>query len=156
MPRTVTQGRRMQAEGLSFKGILVRLLGSLVLVYATFNPEGQSFYHWAIAPIGSDVAGAASAQLPIKLLVGLLLLAGWVVFVQTTRRSIGAKGAILVLAILATIIWALVDSNLLKPNSSRAIAHLALIGLALVLTLGMSWSHVSRKLTGQVDTDDID
>lgn len=146
----------MQAEGLSLKGVLVRLVGSLALVYATFNPEGHSFFHWAIAPIGSSAAGAATAQLPTKLLVGLLLLAGWVVFLQTTRRSIGLKGAILVLAILATIIWALIDSNLLQPDSSRAIAHLVLVGLALVLTLGMSWSHLSRKLTGQVDTDDID
>jgi len=146
----------MQAEGLSLKGVLVRLVGSLALVYATFNPEGHSFFHWALAPIGSTAGGAATAQLPIKLLVGLLLAAGWIVFLQTTRRSIGLKGAILVLAILATIIWALIDSNLLRPDSSRAIAHLVLVGLALVLTLGMSWSHLSRKLTGQVDTDDID
>jgi len=146
----------MQAEGLSVKGVLVRLIGALALVYATFNPEGHSFFHWAIAPIGSTTAGVVTAQLPIKLLVGLVLLAGWVVFLQTTRRSIGLKGALLVLAIMATIIWALIDSNLLHPDSSRAIAHLVLVGLALVLTLGMSWSHLSRKLTGQVDTDDID
>lgn len=99
---------------------------------------------------------AARPQLPVKLLVGLVLAGGWVFFVQATRRSIGWKGAALVLAILAALVWALIDWRLLDPASSRTIAHLVLVALALVLTLGMTWSHLSRRLSGQVDTDDTD
>jgi hypothetical protein len=145
----------MQGETLSVKGILGRFLGALLLVYGTFNPEGYSFYHWALGPMIQGQMDAARAQLPVKLLVGLTLLGVWVFLVQTTRRAIGWKGSLLILAIIGTLVWALIDWHILDPKSSRAIAHLVLIGLAIVLGLGMSWSHLSRRLSGQVDTDDI-
>jgi hypothetical protein len=145
----------MQGEALSWKGVGGRLLASLVLVYGTFNPEGYSFFHWAIRPLIEGPAAAAAQRAPVKLLVGLLLLAIWLFFVQTARRSIGWKGGVLVLAILGALVWALIDWQVLSPTSSRAIAHVVLAALAVVLTLGMSWSHLSRRLSGQVDTDDI-
>ncbi|MFN0177464.1 MAG: DUF6524 family protein [Gemmatimonadales bacterium] len=144
----------MQGDGVGAKGILTRFIAAIVLVYGTFNPEGYSFYHWAVA---SAVNGtpAAGEQLPVKVLVGLILVAAWVFFVQTTRRSIGWKGALLILAILGAFVWALVDWEVLQPGNSRVIAHIVLVASALVLALGMSWSHISRKVSGQVDTDDI-
>ena len=145
----------MQAESVSWEGVLARFAAALVLVYATFNPEGVSFYHWAIGPLIRGDTAAAGQSVPVKLLAGLLLIGLWAFFVQTTRRSLGWKGAILMLAILGTIVWALIDWRLLEPTSSRAIGHLVIIALAIVLALGMSWSHLSRKLSGQVDTDDI-
>lgn len=145
----------MSGDSVTAKGILVRALISLVVVYATFNPEGYSFFHWALNPVFQGQMEVARTELPIKLLAGLLLLGVWIFFVQTTRRSIGWKGALLVLAILGTLVWALIDGNLLKPGSSRAIGHIVLIALALVLTLGMSWSHISRRVSGQIDTDDV-
>jgi hypothetical protein len=45
--------------------------------------------------------------------------------------------------------------GVLSPTSSKAIAHLILIAVVLVLAIGLSWSTVSRKLTGQVDTDNV-
>ena len=145
----------MQAEGLTGKGILGRFVGALALVYATFNPEGYSYFHWAINPVFRGQMEAARAQLPVKLLLGLVLVGIWVFLIQTTRRSIGWKGAFLVLAIIGTLIWALIDWHVFSPESSRAIGHLVLIGLALVLGLGMSWSHLSRRVSGQVDTDEL-
>lgn len=144
----------MQSESVGFKGVLARFVAALVLVYGTFNPEGFSFFHWAVAPlINGDAAGRL--QLPSKVLLGLLLAAAWVFFVQTTRRAIGWKGALLILGILGAFVWALIDWQILKPGSSRVIGHIVLVALALVLTLGMSWSHISRRVSGQVDTDDI-
>jgi hypothetical protein len=35
-------------------------------------------------------------------------------------------------------------------------AHIGLIAIALVLAAGMSWSLLTRRLTGQVDTDRVD
>ena len=143
----------MSVDRLTANGFLVRLLAALLLVYGTFNPEGVSFYHWPIAPV-VDRAPDAGHSVPIKLLVGLLLLGLWVFFLKATRRSIGWKGALLVLAVVGALVWALIDWHLLSPTSSRAIGHLILLGIALVLTLGMSWSHLSRRLSGQVDTDE--
>lgn len=145
----------MQTDGVTGKGVLGRFVASLVLVYATFNPEGYSFFHWAINPLVKGDTATAGQAIPIKILVGLLLIGIWAFFVQSTRRSLGWKGAILMLGILGALVWALIDWHVLNPSSSRAIGHVVLLALAVVLALGMSWSHLSRKLSGQVDTDDI-
>jgi len=145
----------MVGEGLSGKGMLARFLVALVLVYVTFNPEGYSYFHWALDPLVRRQMDLARDQVPVKLLVGLVLVAAWVYLIQTTRRSIGVKGVLLMLGILSALVWVLIDWRVLSTGSSRAISHIVLVALAVVLAVGMSWSHISRRVSGQVDTDDI-
>jgi hypothetical protein len=144
----------MQQERLSWQGILLRFLGALVLVYGSFNPEGYSLYHWIVQPVVQG-AGVASVLSPLKALAVLLLVIGWGVFVQATKRSLGTAGAILVLALLAAVVWLLSYWGILTLDSSRVVAHVVLLAIAILLTIGMSWSHVTRRLTGQVDTDEV-
>jgi hypothetical protein len=33
---------------------------------------------------------------------------------------------------------------------------IVLVGLSLLLAVGMSWSHIRRRLTGQVDVDEVE
>ena len=139
----------MASNNISLGGVALRILLAGVLVFATFNPEGYSFYHWAIAPL---IRGEASFD-PLKFLAGVVLLAGWVVFLQATRRSIGPLGALLVAAITGGVIWLLIEQRLLTATSGRGIAHVVLIALSLILGVGMSWSHFSRRISGQSDTD---
>ena len=139
----------MATESITWSGVLVRLLASLVLVFLTWNAEGWSYYHWTIQPL-LDGAGNFSA---LKFLAGMLLIAGWVVFLQATRRSIGIMGAILVAAIAGGVIWLLISSGIVSANSGKGIARVVLIGVSLILAVGMSWSHMSRRITGQADTD---
>ena len=139
-------------ESISWGGVLVRLLASLVLVFLTWNAEGWSYYHWTIEPFLSG-AGNFSA---IKFLAGTLLIAAWVVFLQATRRSIGLMGALLVAAIAGGVIWLLISSGIVTATSGKGIARVVLIAISLILTVGMSWSHMSRRITGQADTDVVD
>lgn len=139
-------------ESISWQGVLLRLLASLVLVFLTWNAEGWSYYHWTIQPL-LEGAGNFSA---LKFLAGALLVAAWVVFLQATRRSIGLMGAVLVAAICGGVIWLLISSGIVSANSGRGIARVVLIGVSLILAVGMSWSHISRRLTGQADTDVVD
>ena len=139
----------MATESITWRGVLVRLLASLVLVFLTWNAEGWSYYHWTIQPL-LDGAGNFSA---LKFLAGMLLIAGWVVFLQATRRSIGIMGAVLVAAIAGGVIWLLISSGIVSANSGKGIARVVLIGVSLILAVGMSWSHMSRRITGQADTD---
>jgi hypothetical protein len=129
--------------------ILLRILASLVLAFATWNPDGWSYYHWTIQPLLQRAGNFTAA----KFLVGMLLLAAWVVFLQATRRSIGIAGALLVTAIFGGVIWLLISSGIVSANSGKGIARVVLIGLSLVLAVGISWSHINRKITGQADTD---
>lgn len=142
----------MAAETISWRGILLRWLASLILVFLTWNAEGWSYYHWTIQPF-LDGAGNFSA---VKFLAGMLLIAAWVVFLQATRRSIGIMGAALVAAIAGGVIWLLISSGIVSANSGRGIARVVLIGVSLILAVGMSWSHLSKRLTGQADTDVVD
>ncbi len=139
------------ANGPGFGGIAARALSALVLVFATYNPEGLSFYHWALAPLRTGVSTAGPTSL--KFLLGLALMGGWAVFLNATRRSIGLGGALLVLAISGGLVWLLIDVGIVSARSSRGITHVVLICTALLLAVGMNWSHLSRRLSGQVDMD---
>ena len=144
----------MARTAISPAGLLLRMLGALILVYATFNPTGHSYFHWVVAPLigmGAPTGGSSA----LKFLVGVLLVIGWVVVLQATRRSIGLTGAFLALALCGGLIWLLIEQHVVSPSGSAAIAHIALVAIALVLGVGMSWSLLSRRLTGQVDTDQV-
>jgi hypothetical protein len=140
--------------GPSAGGIAGRVIAALVLVFATYNPEGKSFYHWAIAPLidGSTTAGPLS----VKFLAGLGLSAAWVVFLSATRRSLGIGGALLVLAIAGGLVWMLMDFGVVSAHSARSVTYVVEICTALMLGVGMSWSLLSKKITGQVDVDRTD
>lgn len=142
------------ANGPSFGGIALRALAALVLVFVTYNPEGYSFFHWTIVPLidGTTSGGHAS----VKFLAGIALVAGWIVFLNATRRSIGLGGAALVLAISGGLVWILLDFGIVSATSARGITYVVLICTALLLAVGMSWSHVSRSISGQVDMDQTD
>jgi hypothetical protein len=142
----------MANDSPGWKGIVARLAAALVLVFFTWNAEGWSYYHWTIQPL-LDGAGNFSA---VKFLAGVVLLAGWVVFLQATRRSIGLMGAVLVAAIVGGVIWLLISSGIVSANSGRGLSRVVLIALSVILAVGMSWSHISRRVTGQADTDVVD
>lgn len=130
-------------------GILARMVVPLLLVYGTWNPSGRSFYHWVIEPIWSGTFRLG----PLQVLVALLLLAGWIVVLQATFRSLGAGGTLLVAGIFAALAWLLIDRGVFRPSGAKAYAHIGLIALSLVLAVGTSWAIVTRKFTGQVEVD---
>jgi hypothetical protein len=142
----------MAVDSITWRGVLLRLLASLVLVFLTWNAEGWSYYHWTIDPLLRG-AGNFSA---LKFLAGVSFIAAWVVFLQATRRSIGITGAILVAAICGGVIWLLISSGIVTADSGRGLARVVLIAISVILAVGMSWSHMSKRLTGQADTDVVD
>jgi len=145
----------MQGENINWSGILIRFLIALFLVSVTYNPEGYSYFHWALLPLFKVPFTALSSINPLKVLAGILLLVGWIVYLQATQRSLGIRGVVLTLTLFAVIIWVLIDWNIFSAQSARAISRIVIIVVALVLATGMSWSHVTRRLSGQVDTDEI-
>ena len=142
------------SDAISGRGVAGRFVLAILVVFATFNPWGVSFFHWALAPIFA-VGGGIGTLGPLKVLAGILLVIGWVICLQTTRRSLGVKGALLVAALFGTLIWLLIDQRLLTAGSSKSVALIVLVVIGAILGIGMSWSHLSRKLTGQIDTDQV-
>lgn len=129
-------------------GFLLRLLAAIVLVFVTFNPSGFSYYHW--------IANGLPQVNPASVVVGILLLAAWAVFLTATMRSIGLIGVTIALAFFAAVIWMVVSWGWLDPHNSTAMAWIVLLVFAVILGIGLSWSHMRRRLTGQADVDEVD
>ena len=87
---------------------------------------------------------------------GLILLVGYIIYVRATLRSIGLFGMLLVLAVAGTMIWVLFDQGCLSLANPTFNTWLAIVILSLVLAIGLSWSIVRRKLSGQLDVDDVE
>lgn len=124
---------------------------ALVLVLATFNPM-YSYTQWVMNGFSGN-----QATLALQVLIGLVLLIGYIIFLRATFRSIGAFGVILVVALLLALLWVLWSLGLFQEqiSSGRFWIWVSLIVLATVLAVGLSWSHIRRRLTGQYDTDDV-
>ena len=131
----------------------LRLLSAFVLVVATYNPiKPWSYYEWAITPALSDF----SLITPVQVLVGVLLLIGWVILLRATARSLGFFGILLGAALCAAIIWVLVDQGWVSLGGNDVLSWIILIANAALLGTGLSWSHIRRRITGQLDVDEID
>ena len=127
---------------------LVRWVFALFLVLGTYNPTSYSYVGWLLA---EDFAFG-----PLPAVVGILLLIGWIIFLRATFMSLGWLGVTLGAALFVCIIWLFIDIGLLSMESTGALTWLALIVISLLLATGMSWSHIRRRLTGQIDVDDVE
>lgn len=87
---------------------------------------------------------------------GITLLICYVIYIRATLRSIGLFGVVLAGAFIAALIWVLVDYGILSVESSSSLEWIVLAAIAVVLGIGLSWSHIRRLVTGQSDVDDVD
>ena len=129
-------------------GFLLRVVFAMLLVFGTYNPTDFSYVRWAFS--GDAEFG------PVTALVGVALLIAWIVFLRATFLSLGWLGIILGAALFGCFIWLLIDIGWLSMDSTSAITWLVLLLISLILAVGMSWSHIRRRLTGQFDVDDIE
>ena len=84
------------------------------------------------------------------------MLVVYIIFIRATFRSIGVLGILLATAVSATIVWLFIDQGWMSLENKTAITWIALIVVGTILGIGISWSHIRRKLTGQLDTDDLE
>ena len=138
----------MATRGITWQGIFGRFVAAVVLVFATYNPEGYSYYHWGIKHLPQVD--------PLRVFAGVVLLVGWTVFIRATLRSLGPFGLFLAVAFFGTLLWLIVDLGVVPAHTVRAVTYLVLVALCGVLATGMSWSHIRRRLSGQLDVDDVD
>ena len=127
----------------------MRLGASLVMVLATWNPGGWSYVDWLAGAWKADALGAVHA------FIGVLLLIGWVILLRATFNSLGWLGLILGGMLLAAGVWLLYDLGVLRGHTMAVIEWIALVCIAVLLGIGLSWSWLWRRMTGQVDVDDF-
>jgi Family of unknown function (DUF6524) len=133
----------MAVQGISWSGVVLRIVLAIALVLATYNPSGHSFYHWLTEPPAGITA--------VKALLGVVLLIGWAVSLRTVHVALGSLGVVLGVAFLAALAWVFVEQRWLDLDTPSSVAWLALLILGTVLGLGLSWSLMRARLTGQVE-----
>jgi hypothetical protein len=137
----------------SWGGYFIRLLFALAVVFATYNPTGYSLFHWIRSQAGSD---ASAEKWALLVFCGIVVLIGWVIFIRATFRSLGAFGTILAIAFFGALIWLVLTLVPIPKDNEVLVIYLIQFGLAGVLSAGLSWSHVRRRLSGQFDVDETD
>lgn len=136
----------------TWQSFYLRLVFALLLVFLTYNPSGYSFYHWA----KNALFGDAFILSPPFALSAIVLTIGWTVYIRATLNSLGGFGLTLAFLFFAIIIWWIIDLGLLSIDSFSILTYIALFLLSAILATGMSWSHIRRRISGQVDVDDIE
>ncbi|MBU0724603.1 MAG: hypothetical protein KJ904_06925 [Alphaproteobacteria bacterium] len=119
----------------------------MFLVFATYNPSGHSYFHW--------VMDMESGRWSIKILVGLCLIVLHLTFAYATARAIGAVGVLATTTLFSSAVWALVDLGYLSDLGLWGWVTVILSLLATLLAIGVSWSYIRNRLSGQVDSNDI-
>ena len=132
----------------SFSSFGMRFLFSAILVFTTYNPEGFSYFDWV-----KSVFPAVTIE---QAFVGVVLIIGWVIYLRATLRSLGTIGLVLAFAFFGLLIGMLFKWGWITLDASKMVAYVVEVLLAVVLAVGMSWSHLRRRMSGQLDMDDVD
>lgn len=138
----------MAKTDFTWSSLGVRLVFALILVFVTYNPEGYSFYHWVVQNIETD--------LPQKVFAGVVLLIGWSIFIRATLHSLGFFGLVLTLAFFGTLVWVIVDWGWIPADSVKVLSYVVLVITSFILTTGISWSFIRRRMSGQYDVVEAD
>jgi hypothetical protein len=121
---------------------------AFALLALTYNPTPYNYVNW--------LSGAGFAPVSMMVFAGLILMIGYIVYLRATLRSIGYFGIGLVLALVSALVWVLYDFDVLSLDDSVRNTWIGLTALSFVLGIGLSWSHVRRRLAGQHDVDDVE
>ena len=132
----------------SFSSFGIRFLFAVLLVFATYNPEGYSYFHWV-----KEVFPSITIE---QAFVTILLVIAWVIFLRATLRSLGIIGLTLASAFFGILVFMLIKWEWLSLDATKTMSYVVEILIAMLLALGMSWSHIRRRMSGQADMDDVD
>lgn len=130
------------------KGFLIRVAAAFIIVVLTYNPTGYSYFHWV--QTGFETNAALTA------LAGLALAIAYVVLIRATISSIGPFGAGLVAALVGAFVWVLVEWGFIDIENPTVVQWLVILGVSFILGVGLSWSLIRRRLSGQYDLVDDD
>ncbi|WP_456405080.1 DUF6524 family protein [Thiolapillus sp.] len=138
----------MAVTAFRWTNFLIRVVVAFVLVFATYNPSGHSWVHWLIE--------STNKLDPMLILSAVVLIIGWAIYLRATARSLGFFGSLLVVALFGSMIWAMIFYGWLSLDNPSVLGYVALALLSVLLAVGISWSHIRRRITGQIDVDDVE
>lgn len=122
-------------------GILTRTLSCFLLVFATWNPEGYSYFDWVVRDQDS--------LLSAKVAIGTFLFGCYVLYLRATWVSLGILGIAALASVVLTGYLSMRRLGLLDAAAPFWSGYIVLVLLAITLSVGICWSHMKRRITGQ-------
>ena len=132
-------------QEINWTGIAIRIFFASVLVFATYNPTPWSYYDWVLYSFEQFNV--------LVILAGVVLLIGWSIYIRATLRSLGAFGLLLAFAFFGSLLWVIIDWGIVSVENITAVTWVVLVIMSFILGIGMSWSFLRRKMSGQVDVE---
>lgn len=133
-----------QRNSFGIKAFATRFLYLLVLIFLTYNPSNYSFIDWMQYELT-----------PLSIGSGIILTILWCVLLWFVYLGSGWIGLLMSTIVISLLLWMAKDIGFIHFNNTLINVIIAEISLALLFTLGLSWAHIRRRISGQLSTDDI-
>jgi len=130
--------------------LAVRILIAAMVVFATYNPTGNSVFHWVTNSLdgGMPDAWVVLGAIVAILINVVLLIAAW--------KALGKVGIIIVLILFAALVYLALQEGVVSTSNNDSLQWLALALYSAFLGIGLSGAILWRRATGQVVTDEAD
>lgn len=131
----------VEHQSFTFGSFCLRWAAASFIVFATYNPSGYSYYHW--------VTSGLETQTSAKVLAGLALAIGYVVAARISRVALGTSG--FVTALLCALLFSFGMMAVVSPGTrfEEEVRYLHLFSISTAIAIGVSWSHIKHRVTGQ-------
>lgn len=128
--------------------LLTRMLIAAIVVFATYNPTGNSIFHWVANNENKTDAWVILGAIVALLINIALLIAAW--------KALGKIGTIIVVIFFAALVYLSLQEGWVSSDNLVSLEWLALILYSVFLGIGLSGAIIWRRATGQVVTDEAD
>lgn len=125
-----------------FQTVATRWLMAATLVFGTYNPSGDSYFHWI----------RDSARItPVQAAVGIFLLVAWVAVGRIAFVALWFRGVGVVLSLIFAGIMATIGLGWSTFQDMRITGYTILFWVTTILAVGMSWAILQKAITGERD-----
>ncbi len=128
--------------------LLLRIIVSAVVVFATYNPSGKSIYHWIAKHPNPTDAWVVLCGIVTVLALLTLLIASW--------KTFGKLGTAIIAILFAAVAYLFVQEGWIARGENHSIQWFGLTLLSIFFGLGLAGAIIWRQITGQVVTDESD
>lgn len=129
-----------------FVNIIQRWLFTLFIVFGIYNPSGISYLHWLFD---------AETNLTIASVVGVALFGVILFIMRSTWRSMKFVGIFITALFFLLFNVMLIDTGIVSLSHAKVFEIMGLFTVASTLAIGLSFSAIRARLSGQVDSDDV-
>ena len=131
----------------SSPGVLItRILVAAIAVFASYNPTGNSIFHWVRDHEDPTNAWVVLASIVIVLVHIALLIAAW--------KALGKVGTVIMLVLFAALAYLAFQEDWVSAGNNASLQWLGLILYSAFLGIGLAGAILWRRATGQIVTDE--